>query len=196
MRVFAHPTSMEGATIAIDAGVDVLAHTNSDGWEPSLIEHMIAADVALVPTLKLWLSEAAREDIPENEAQAFVQIGIDELAAFAAAGGRVLFGTDVGYMPDYDTADEYRLMARAKLSPMAILAALTTSPAAEFGEEARRGRVAPGLDADLVVLGADPAKDVASFANVRYTIRGGRVIYSGAPSRIAADGPATPPPAP
>jgi hypothetical protein len=28
------------------------------------------------------------------------------------------------------------------------------------------------------VLGTDPAKDAAGFADVRYTIRAGRVIYS------------------
>jgi imidazolonepropionase-like amidohydrolase len=34
------------------------------------------------------------------------------------------------------------------------------------------------MDADLVVLGADPAKDVTAFSNVRYTIRSGKVIFS------------------
>jgi imidazolonepropionase-like amidohydrolase len=34
------------------------------------------------------------------------------------------------------------------------------------------------MDADLVVLGSDPAVDITSFTDVRYTIRGGRVIYS------------------
>lgn len=34
----------------------------------------------------------------------------------AAAGGATLFGTDVGYMGDYDPFDEYTLMARAGMS--------------------------------------------------------------------------------
>jgi len=33
------------------------------------------------------------------------------------------------------------------------------------------------LDADLVVLEADPAVDAAHFAKVRCTIRAGRVIH-------------------
>lgn len=40
-----------------------------------------------------------------------------------------------------------------------------------------RGRVATGMDADLVGLASDPAKDVKSFSNVRYTIRAGHIIY-------------------
>jgi len=34
------------------------------------------------------------------------------------------------------------------------------------------------MDADLVVLRADPAQDATAFSRVRYTIRGGNVIYS------------------
>ena len=95
---------------------------------------------------------------------------------FSKAGGQVLFGTDVGYMTDYDPTEEYQLMARA-LTPMQILASLTTAPAARWKEEAQRGRVAEGMDADLVVLEGDPAADAANFAKVRCTIRGGQLIY-------------------
>jgi imidazolonepropionase-like amidohydrolase len=34
-----------------------------------------------------------------------------------------------------------------------------------------------GRDADLVVLDADPAADVKNLAKVKYTVRGGKVIY-------------------
>jgi imidazolonepropionase-like amidohydrolase len=67
-------------------------------------------------------------------------------------------------------------MARA-LSPMQILATLTTAPAARWNEAGRRGRVEAGQDADLVVLDADPAADPANFAKVRCTIRAGRLTY-------------------
>lgn len=55
--------------------------------------------------------------------------------------------------------------------------AFTTAPAARWKEKARRGVIDVGLDADLVVLEADPAVDAANFAKVRCTIRGGRMIY-------------------
>ena len=80
-------------------------------------------------------------------------------------------------MRDYDPTDECVLLSRA-LTPMQILASLTTGPAARFKEQDRRGRIVPGLDADVVVLGSDPAQDARNFTDVRYTIRKGRVIYS------------------
>ena len=98
------------------------------------------------------------------------------MRAYAQAGGQILFGTDVGYMSEYDPTEEYRLMARA-LEPMQILASLTTAPAARWKEGERRGRVAAGQDADLAVLEADPAADPANFAKLRCTIRAGRLTY-------------------
>src|SRR5438874_10483149 len=83
-------------------------------------------------------------------------------------------GTDVGYLPDYDPTDEFVQMAQAGLTWRQILASLTTNPAARFGEASRRGRVALGLDADLVVLNRDPTTDVRAFAEVVYVVRGGR----------------------
>jgi imidazolonepropionase-like amidohydrolase len=99
------------------------------------------------------------------------------LRAFAGTGGRVLFGTDLGYIDDYDTTEEFELMARAGMEFREILASLTTAPVARLGESRHQGRVAPGLDADLVLLEGDPAKDVRAFAHVKYTLRAGKIIF-------------------
>ena len=68
-------------------------------------------------------------------------------------------------------------MAEAGLDWREILASLTTAPAARYGFAARKGRVATGMDGDLVVLGRDPQRDPAAFADVQATIRGGVVLY-------------------
>jgi imidazolonepropionase-like amidohydrolase len=68
-------------------------------------------------------------------------------------------------------------MSRAGLGFREILASLTTGPAERYSLSRRFGRVAPGLDADLVVLAADPSRDARAFVNVRYTFRRGRMIY-------------------
>jgi imidazolonepropionase-like amidohydrolase len=58
-----------------------------------------------------------------------------------------------------------------------ILASLTTNPSAFF-KETEKGRVEKGMNADLVVLDADPASDVRNLSKVAYTIREGKIIYS------------------
>jgi imidazolonepropionase-like amidohydrolase len=62
------------------------------------------------------------------------------------------------------------------LSEMEVLASLTINPALYF-KAAKKGRVAEGFDADLVVLDGDPGADVRNLARVVYTIRAGHVIY-------------------
>ena len=99
------------------------------------------------------------------------------MKSYSRAGLDLLFGTDVGYRPEYETRPEFELLARAGLGFDAILAMLTTAPAARFRMAEQTGRVTPGLDADLVVLDGDPASDARAFAQVRYTLRAGKVIY-------------------
>jgi len=93
-------------------------------------------------------------------------------------GGQILFGTDVGYIEQFDTSEEFAWMARAGMNFEQILASLTTNPAQRFGYSNHRGRIAKEMDADLVVLSSDPAHDATAFSKVRRTIRGGKLIYS------------------
>lgn len=65
----------------------------------------------------------------------------------------MLFGTDAGYIEDFDTTRELQLLAAAGLDWRQVLASLTTAPARMFGEADTRGRIARGFAADLVVLG-------------------------------------------
>ena len=179
--LFAHPTNAAGLQAALDGGVDVLVHTapSMETWSDSLVRRMVKAGVAVVPTLKLWRYESRSARLAFS--RPFVQAGVDELRAFHRAGGTVLFGTDVGYVLDYDTAEEFALMAQAGLRFADILASLTTNPARRFGLEGKAGRIAPGMEADLVVLDGDPARDIEALARVRYTLRQGRIIYRVSP---------------
>jgi imidazolonepropionase-like amidohydrolase len=181
--VMAHPTSLEAMRAGIAAGVDVLVHTTlgeKAPWDPAVIAQMTQQNMSVIPTFKLWKYELHKENVPAPVVDQLIGATIEELRAFHAAGGQVLFGTDVGYMHDYDPTEEYVYMQQAGLSPTQILASLTTAPAARWKESDRRGRVVPGAEADIVVLAADPAEDVKNFANVRCVFRGGELIYSSA----------------
>lgn len=176
---FAHPTDQAGLQVAIDSGVDVLAHTAPDAgeWSPTLVAQLKAQDIALVPTLTLFDSELRRERAPDAVVQRFVGAAQQQVRAMADGGAQILFGTDAGYIQVYDTHQEYQLMAGAGLDWRQILASLTTAPATRFNQASQRGRVAKGMAGDLVVLGADPQRAPDAFADVRMTVRDGVVIY-------------------
>ncbi len=178
--VFSHPSSIKGVELSLDAGVDILAHVSTfEGpWSPALVERMKAAHISLIPTLTLFDVDAKKGGASEEATENLISLAVGQLHAFASAGGQILFGTDIGYIDHYDTAEEFTLMSRAGMTFPQILASLTTTPAQRFDYAAHSGRISPGMDADLVVLSADPASDITALSKVAYTVRDGKVIFS------------------
>ena len=168
--VFAHLTNQVGLDTAIDNGVDILAHTVplSGPWQADMVARLKAHHIALIPTLTLFKVYPSA-DTP-------METALQQVQAQAQAGGEILFGTGAGFMEVYDTTEEYRLLGKV-LDWRAILASLTTAPAHRFGKGSSEGRVLPGFVADLVVLSADPEKDVTAFAQVHDVIHQGTPIY-------------------
>jgi len=167
--VFAHPQNRTGVDAVVAAGVDVLAHTIPNTTDE--LAQFKFQGTALIPTLSIWMSVSIDPAVTER----LVRSGVDQLKAFSANGGLVLFGTDVGFYTFFDPSLEFELMHQA-LSEMEVLASLTTNPASYF-KAARKGRVEQGFDADPVVLEGDPAVNVRNFAKLVATIRAGQVIY-------------------
>ncbi len=177
--VFAHVSNLEGIEVALQSGVDILAHTTpiTGPWTSSLVERLKSAHMALTPTLTLWHVELKADSLEKFE-KGMNETAVPQLRAYSEAGGQILFGTDVGYIQQFDTSEEFLWMSRAGMSFEQILASLTTSPADRFGYSDHSGRIAKGMDADLAVLRADPKQDVTAFSRVHYTIRRGIIIYS------------------
>lgn len=170
--VFTHPSDVAGLEVALESGVDVLAHSVEDlaGFNRSHLDRMRARNMALVPTLKLLSVN------PEPKLGAI----LCEVGDYQRMDGSIWFGTDVGYLEDYDPAVEFQLLQRAGLSFDQILAALTTSPASRLPGGSKRGRVEAGMIADLVVLDGDPARDPKAWTRLRYVLRGGQKLFDAA----------------
>ncbi|MGY4515054.1 imidazolonepropionase-like amidohydrolase [Lysobacter sp. HA18] len=179
---FAHPSDIAGLQVSIDSGVDVLAHTtpNIGPWPGSLTKTLVDRRMALIPTLTLIEVEVGRQGAPPEAQDSMLAAASQQTKSFLDAGGQVLFGTDSGYTDVYDPLREYQLMAAAGMDWRGILASLTTEPSKRFGQAAHKGRVAKGMDADLVVLNGDPAVDVTALDRVEMTVRAGRVIHRAA----------------
>jgi imidazolonepropionase-like amidohydrolase len=166
--VFAHSSNLEGTKVAIDAGVDVLAHTPevTSGIDEAMMRRMIAQHMTIIPTLKLF----SRDDDIANIR------GLDY--RFHQLGGSLVYGTDTGFLPDYDQSEEFRQLAKGGFGFREVLAMLTTGPAELFHLSPHEGKVMPGMRGDLTILSEDPASgSPEAFTKVRYTIRGGKVIW-------------------
>ena len=174
--VFVHPNNVTDVLAAVRSGVDVIAHTTpqSGPWDETVLIAMKERRVALTPTLTLWKHFMRHDRISTQEQ--IVDTAVGQLRDWLACGGTVLLGTDLGAV-DYDPSEEYTLMAEAGMNFRQILASLTTAPAGRFGVAKHLGRIAAGLQADLVVLKDDPSGNVRALAAVRYAIRAGKIIY-------------------
>ncbi len=169
--VFAHTSNAMGLRVALDARVDVIAHATDQTDETSLMLQQAAErGVRLVPTLQMFAETVTTS--PD-----YLDPIYAALRHFIQAGGRILFGTDVGYMSEYDTTGELAALARCGLDSLAILRALTTEPATALGR-GDLGTIAPGATADLTAL-ATRGPEVApeDFGHVSAVIKGGRLIY-------------------
>jgi imidazolonepropionase-like amidohydrolase len=170
--VFAHPSNLAGTQAAVQGGVDVLAHVPDDtrGITPDLFATMVRQNMGMVPTLKMFTTTVTSDPHYMDPMYA-------EVRRFKADGGTLIFGTDVGYMTDYSTEQEFTELGKCGLGWQDVLAMLTTNPAARMGQSSRKGTIAPGKLADLTILSADPAADLTNFSKVQAVIRSGAVIW-------------------
>ncbi|MGH8029334.1 MAG: amidohydrolase family protein, partial [Arenimonas sp.] len=101
------------------------------------------------------------------------------VAALHRAGVPVLAGTDAPMpevFPGDSLHDELRLLVEAGLSPREALRAATLAPAQWLGIDAETGTVAVGKRADLVLLAADPTREIRNTRRIEAVVLDGRLL--------------------
>ena len=97
--------------------------------------------------------------------------------AFAAAGGLLLAGPDPtgngGVLPGFGDQREVELLVDAGFTPEQAIRIASLNGALFMGLADRIGSIAPGKDADLVVVSGDPAKAIADIENVETVFKDG-----------------------
>jgi imidazolonepropionase-like amidohydrolase len=166
LRVTSHVYGLEELGKALDASVDELAHMlmSPDLLPNETIARMVEGGVTIVPTLSCFFGEAQR-------------IAIENLANFLAAGGTVVYGTDLGNegpVPGIDPR-EVLAMTQAGMNGLDIVTSATTLPARLLGLE-DVGRIEPGAAADIVAVRGDAGSDPGSLTEIAMVFRRGRRI--------------------
>jgi imidazolonepropionase-like amidohydrolase len=98
------------------------------------------------------------------------------LKRVSAAGIPVAMGTDAGNpltLHGPSVYAEMEAMQAAGLSPMEVIVASTRGGSAAMGAAAVTGTLEKGKSADLIVVGADPTKDVANLRKLLFVMRAG-----------------------
>jgi imidazolonepropionase-like amidohydrolase len=127
------------------------------GVEPSAIESLTAPP---------FLAAAATD---EAEALGYLANVSDNLRRAAAAGVPIALGTDVNnpfVFPGYSAHEELSWMVRAGLTPAQALQAGTVGGAAFLRRPEQVGRLAPGYEADFVLLARNPLERIENSRSI------------------------------
>jgi imidazolonepropionase-like amidohydrolase len=165
LPVTAHSHAVDGIRNAVAAGVDGIEHCGfrtRDGVDapPELVAALVERRIAVGFTGGVAPSDV----LPPPEIRRVLPAIYATIAGLWRAGVLLVVGTDAGIAPRKPHATlPYGVAHLASLGVPAAEALRTcTATAAEVcGVGDRKGRVAPGRDADLVAVPGDPLTDLA-----------------------------------
>jgi imidazolonepropionase-like amidohydrolase len=175
LKVAAHTHGADAVKHAVEAGIDCIEH----GYliDDEAITMMVDAGTWLVPTAALAeyldVSKAAPR-VQKKAAEMFPRARAS-LKAAADAGVRIALGTDAPAVPHGKNAGELVAMVNRGLTPLHVLRAATVN-AAELIDADDRGRLAPGLLADIIGVPGDPLEDISVTQRVKFVMKGGKVF--------------------
>jgi len=173
--VAAHAATAEGMRRATLAGVETIEH--GTGGTPEVFRLMAEHGVALCPTLAAsdaiaryagW-DPAAGGPEPER-----VRESRRSFQAAREAGVTILMGGDVGVFTHGENAREMELMAEYSMPAIDVLRAATSVNARVLHMD-DRGRIEPGLLADLVAVKGDPTQEIAAVRRIALVMKGGTI---------------------
>lgn len=166
LRVTSHTHGLEELDKALDAGVDELAHMlmGIEAIPATTIAEMVASDMTVVPTLAIRGGQELR-------------VAVANLTAFASAGGRIVYGTDLGNAGPAPGIDRREIghMSAAGMTPHDIIASATVT-ASRWLKLGATGALEPGRDADIIAVTGDPLKDLRALNHLTMVFRRGRRV--------------------
>ncbi len=163
--VIAHDISLGGVQAALRAGVLGFAHTPY--LDSAAARELRARSAFIIPTIASLVgadTSPASRDL------------VRSLALAHKLGVTLVFGTDGGVLPHGRNAEEFLALARAGVTPLEAIRAVTINAARAFGLSDSLGVVARGMAADIIAVEGNPLEDLSTLQRPRFVMVRGRVI--------------------
>ena len=180
LNVAAHCHGDRGISMAVEGGCHSIEHCT--GVRTPTLSKMKDRGTYLVPTI--WALDSILvagnpNRIPQNsldKANAAAKLRNEGMQRAIAANVKFAYGTDAGVFPHRENNKDFALLGSMGMRPIDLLSAATSSAAALLGV-ADRGRIAPGMLADIVAFAGDPSTNIALLeAPPKLIVQGGKVV--------------------
>lgn len=186
--VAVHVYGGEALDNAIEAGVDSIEHgfDLTDAQMRKMKDKGIFLVGTDMPFAHLDFSGSAGGIFPDPPDVMAKKI-VDRLTRAHKIGVRMAFGSDTAIeMPGRTRADQMldylAVWRQANIPAMEVLKDWTAEPAALLGLSNSRGRLAPGLQADIIAMPADPIRDLENLRKVDFVMKDGVIVrFDGGP---------------
>ncbi|HET6726190.1 MAG TPA: CIA30 family protein [Gammaproteobacteria bacterium] len=198
-----HIASLRAARIAVEGGVDGLAHVFVDKVaKPDFIHFIKQHGTFVISTLSVYSAMACGDEAGNLRYDSHIEPFLSQrqhiilrqlfagcfpdalnnakknIGLLKAAGVPILAGTDAGEPGVAHGASlhgELKLLVEAGLTPIEALTAATSAPAHYFHLN-DRGRIAPGLRADLLLVNGDPTKNIRATRAIAVIWKNGYTV--------------------
>lgn len=191
--VAAHAIGDTATRIAAEAGVTSIEHAYT--IPDDVLQMMAQKGIYLVATdypADFYADALGPSNVSPEEQQRmragatmFAKANGARLMRAVRAGVKVAFGSDEYYNAPGKTRGQSSLLTlqayqEAGMSPLEVLRTATVNSAALLGWSERIGSIEAGKLADIIAVERDPLKDAKDLQHVRFVMKGGEVIKSGA----------------
>jgi len=191
LPVTAHAHSARSVADAVAAGVDGIEHAtfmSADGVDApeAVIRAIVRQRIAVGCTV--GLDPAQVGTVMPQIASRMAEL-IETRRRLYESGAMLVAGSDAGVSPakphdvlPFAPGD----LAAAGMSPAEILWAMTSRAAQTCGLGHRKGRIAPGFDADILAIDGNPLDDLAALRRLRAVYADGRAVLpaAGRPAEV------------
>jgi len=146
----------------------------------STMQESLASNSGIIERVRKGLagpgSESTRQQLEDQQKRAFANV-----QKAHAAGVKIAVGTGAGNLlifPGASVHREMQLLVKAGLTPMEAIIAATRNTAESLGLSGGLGTLEPGMEADLLILDADPLLDIQNTQKIHTVVQRGSEIPS------------------
>ncbi|OYX35088.1 MAG: hypothetical protein B7Y99_04335 [Caulobacterales bacterium 32-69-10] len=192
LRVYTHATHYLDTLAAVNAKVDVLAHTPHIGQleeNTPAVERIAKSGIPMVSTLQVFMphfderNEPLYRDggpFPMPRALSSAGQGPVNARLLSDAGTVYAYGTDTNWDPRVSLMDELRGLSLT-FSQRDILKIMGPNTAAAINKSADLGTLEAGKIADIVIVAGDPLDDIYALTHVVAVVKDGKLVVNKMP---------------